>query len=145
MASTPRPFNPEALIPFVVAEVRPPIGIGTVLVRRYTILLPIAQVLADGTNRPVASGQDRVALEIALVDHFGGVTVPANVPVIKGLGARDPQHPEQSQEVNVHTYFLVYAAIHEASDRYFLALKRELEEALVEGVILIERHEVTIL
>jgi len=116
-----------------------------VIVRRYTVLVPVAQLKANGVKRRIASRRDLATLEIILADHFGGVTVPTNVPVIKGLGARDPEHPEQSQEVNSHTYYLVYAAVHEASDRYFLALKRELEEALAEGVILIERQEVTIL
>jgi hypothetical protein len=40
---------------------------------------------------------------------------------------------------------LGYAAAREASDAYFLALRRALEEALAEGVILVERQDVTIL
>jgi hypothetical protein len=40
---------------------------------------------------------------------------------------------------------MVYAAVHEASDRYFLAVRKELEEALAEGIILVERQKVTIL
>ena len=40
---------------------------------------------------------------------------------------------------------MVYAAAVRASDAYFLALQNELREALVEGVILVERQDVTIL
>jgi len=39
----------------------------------------------------------------------------------------------------------VYAAAIRASDEYFLALQKELADALVEGVILVERQDVTIL
>jgi hypothetical protein len=145
MASKPRPFNPDYLTPHVVAAMRPQIGTGAAFVRKYTVLVPVAQARTDGTKRTVATDEGLVALELMLTDHFGGLTVPAVVPILRGLGARNPQELEQSREINVHTYFLVYAAVHEAADHYFLALNRELEEALDEGVILIERQEVTIL
>ncbi|MBI1914044.1 MAG: hypothetical protein HYS12_04815 [Planctomycetes bacterium] len=79
------------------------------------------------------------------VKHFGGVTYAATVPSLVGSGARDPRRPVQTQELNKHAYFSVYAAAVRASDEYFLALQKELAEALAEGVILIERQDVTIL
>ena len=45
-------------------------------------------------------------------------------------------------EMNFNFYFVVYAAPIRESDNYFLALRRELEEALAEGVILIEKQQV---
>jgi hypothetical protein len=51
----------------------------------------------------------------------------------------------ETLELNQHAYFMVYAAPVRASDEYFLALQRELAEALREGVILVERQDVTIL
>lgn len=62
-----------------------------------------------------------------------------------GWGARDPRKPKKTLELNKHAYFMVYAAPVRASDEYFLALQSELAEALLEGVILVERQDVTIL
>ena len=67
------------------------------------------------------------------------------VPSLIGWGARDPRRPKRTRELNKHAYFLAYAAAVRASDEYFLALQRELADALVEGVILVERQDVTIL
>jgi hypothetical protein len=47
-------------------------------------------------------------------------------------------------EINKHKPFVVYAAPTTASDRYFQSLGRELEDALQQEIILIERHEVWI-
>jgi hypothetical protein len=145
MALPRRPFNPEALKPLAVLELRPAIGAGTVLLWRYTVFVPVEEVHADGTVREVASLDDLDNLEGMLADHFGGVTAPTTVPGLRGFGARDPARPDQTREVNRHASFLVYAAARGASDAYFLALRRELEEALAEGVILVERQDVTIL
>ena len=41
--------------------------------------------------------------------------------------------------------FTVYAAAVRVSDEYLLTLQKELADALVEGVILVERQDVTIL
>ena len=133
------------MLPHVVAEVRPRIGAGTVNLWRYTVFVPFAEIQPDGASLRIASNLDLENLEAMLADHFGGVTLPTVVPVLKGFGARDPNQAEETRELNEHTYYMIYASVHEASDRYFLALKRELEDALVEGVILIERQEVTIL
>jgi hypothetical protein len=80
-----------------------------------------------------------------LIKHFGGVTVSASVPSLIGWGARDPRKAKRARELNKHAYFLVYAAAIRAADDYFIALQRELADALVEGVILVERQDVTIL
>jgi hypothetical protein len=46
---------------------------------------------------------------------------------------------------NRHVHYSVYAAAVRASDEYFLAIQKALALALGEGVILIERQDVTIL
>ncbi len=48
-------------------------------------------------------------------------------------------------EQNEHLAFEVYAAPVQESDDYFRAIRRELEAALCEGVILIERLQVTLI
>jgi hypothetical protein len=48
-------------------------------------------------------------------------------------------------EQNEHVAFEVYAAPIQESDDYFRAMRHELQEALQEGVILIERHQVTLI
>ena len=51
----------------------------------------------------------------------------------------------ETLEENEHVTFEVYAAPLRESDDYFQALRKELQEALGEGVILIERQELTLL
>ncbi|HMC89721.1 MAG TPA: hypothetical protein VKI17_09235 [Gemmataceae bacterium] len=80
-----------------------------------------------------------------LAGDFGGVTSSTTVPSLIGWGARDPRRPQKTLELNRHAYYTVYAAAVRASDEYFLALQKELGEALAEGVILVERQDVTIL
>lgn len=80
-----------------------------------------------------------------LTTHFGGVTLTVTVPSLIGWGARDSRKPKQTLELNKHANFTVYAAAVRASDEYFLTLQRELADALAEGVILVERQDVTIL
>ncbi len=145
MAKEQRPFNPDALKPHAVPEIRPLIGAETVVVWHYTVFVPVEEIRSDGSVRPVATLDDLDNLEGTLADHFGGLTAPATVPGLKGSGARDPAKPEATREVNRHAAFMVYAAARGASDTYFRALRRELEEALVEGVLLIERQDVTLL
>ena len=82
---------------------------------------------------------------IAVITHFGGVTQFIAVPSLVGAGARDPRKPKKTIEINKHASFTVYAAATGASDDYFRALQKELANALVEGVILIERQDVLIL
>lgn len=63
---------------------------------------------------------------------------------IRGVGARDPLDVAGPREQNEHVIFEVYAAPIHASDEYFRAVRRELEQALSEGVILVERQRVTL-
>jgi hypothetical protein len=44
--------------------------------------------------------------------------------------------------MNYNLHFVIYAAPVRESDNYFLALRRELEDALAEGVILVEKQQV---
>jgi hypothetical protein len=145
MAQDRRPFNPDALKQHAHPGIRSRIGEDTVALWRYTVFVPVDEMRADGTAHPIASVADLDALEGMLADHFGGLSVPAAVPSLRGAGARDPQQPEQTREFNRHATFMVYATARGASDNYFRALRRELEEALAEGVILVERQDVTIL
>jgi len=145
MAKLQRPFNPEALAPFAVVSVRCPIGADSLMIWRYTVLVPVQEELPDGTSREIASAVDLNRLERMLADHFGGFSTPNAMPGYRGFGARDPLLPQQSRESNLQAALIVYAAACGASDRYFLALRRELEDALGEGVILIERQDVTII
>ena len=137
----PRPFNPDALKPYAVPWLVPNVGNWSA-VRRYTVLVPVQQVLNDGTVKPVASEQDLPALELMFVEHFGGITRP---PRSLGVGARDPKQPRETRETNWHEIFQVYAPQAPVSDQYFQALRFELQAALVEGQILIGREDVLLL
>jgi hypothetical protein len=139
-----RPFDPRSLLRYAVPEIRPRLGPETV-VRKYTVLVPMEEIRAGRPTRLIASAKDLEKLQFLLVRNFGGVTVSPAVPSLIGWGARDPRKPEQTRELNKHAYFSVYAAATRASDEYFLALQRELRDALAEGVILVERLDVTIL
>jgi hypothetical protein len=80
-------------------------------------------------------------LQEMFADHFGGFTRP---PQSHGHGLRDPNQPGQSLEMNYNAYFAVLASPLPEADAYFRALREELEDALDEGIILIERQEVWI-
>ncbi len=70
-----------------------------------------------------------------LTRHFGGVTVLHQPPApATGIGARDPADVAGTLEHNEHLAFEVYAAPVQESDDYFRTLRRQLEEALQEGV-----------
>lgn len=113
--------------------------------RRYTVFVPVEQIMAGEVSRQIATRRDLRRLQEMLIRHFGGVTASVITPSLIGSGAREPRKPKSSQEVNKHAVYVVYAAPVRDSDEYFLALKRELADALVEGVILVERQDVTIL
>jgi hypothetical protein len=138
LSKLPRPFLPA------VPGIRPQLGPET-LVRRYTVLVPVEEIKAGVVPRQIATADDLQKLQLMLVKHFGGVTLSPVVPGLIGRGARDPRKPKQTLELNKHAYFTVYAAAIRASDESFLALPKELADALVEGVILVERQDVTIL
>ncbi len=144
MAGNPRPVSTRALRPFAVPTIRARLG-PEALVRRYTILVPMVEIIVGQAPRVIASDDDIEKLKDMLARHFGGVTMSALTPSLVGWGARDPRRPVRTREVNKHASFIVYAAAVRASDEYFLALKRELADALVEGLIRVERQDVTIL
>lgn len=145
MERTKRPFNPKALKRYAIRrKIRPPIGSEGV-VYRYTLLVPIQQLVPGRCVQEIATADDLERLEEMLADHFGGVTTSTTVPAFRGRGARDPKRPEVSRETNTHASFVVYAAAIGESDAYFRALRHELEEALAEGIILVERQDVTFL
>jgi hypothetical protein len=145
MAPARRPFNRETLTKCALPELMPHIGSATVTVWRYTVFVPVEEYRSDGAMLPVATADDLETLEGMLADHFGGITAPAAVPALKGAGSRDPMRPALSREFNRHATFMIYATPQPASDEYFRALRHELQDALAEGVILIERQDVTIL
>jgi hypothetical protein len=136
-----RPFNPEALTPYAVPWIKPNIG-NWAIVWRYTLLVPVEQIVSDGTVRSVATPEDLLNLELMLIGHFGGITTLGQC---LGLGMRDPKDPVTSRETNKHASYLVYAPAAPAADQYFQAVRAELQDALVEAMILVERQEVLLL
>ena len=125
------------LFPYAVPDLRPPLGVGA-LVWRYTILIPISEVRSGGQAQAVATSDDIETLSGLVCDHFGGVTV---LHPVSGYGLRDPADIT-SLELNQHLPLVVYARPVAASDRYFEKLQQELQEALVQGLIVVEREEV---
>ena len=137
----------ESFVPIVQAEVGAPVP---QLVHRYRLLVPIAEIIRDATQAVrrvvIATDADIFTIRDALIRHFGGVTVLHQPPApASGIGARDPANVAGTLEQNEHVAFEVYAAPVQESDDYFRTLRRELQEALQEGVILIERQQVTLL
>jgi hypothetical protein len=144
MAKHHRPFNPKALRRYAGPAIQPQLGPDT-LVYRYTILVPVEEIKAGAATRPIATADDLQNLQLMLIRHFGGVTLSVAIPSLIGAGARDPRRPRKTLELNKHAHFTVYAAAVSASDAYFRAFQGELADALNEGIILVERQEVTIL
>ena len=136
-----RPFNPEALKAYAVSWLQPNVSNWS-SVWRYTLLVPVEQVLSDGTVRPVAGSDDLNELELMLVAHLGGITV---LPTVRGRGCRDPKRPRETLEMNKHAVYQVYAPAASVSDQYFQALRAELQDALVEGIVMVERQEALLL
>ncbi len=137
----------DSLVPIIQAEVG---SVVPVDVARYRLLVPIAQLIASTSGKVervmVASLNDLDTLEKTFGRHLGGATVHLQEPSpIRGVGARDPMDVVGTGEQNEHAMFEVYAAPIHASDEYFRAVRRELEDALGEGVILIERQHVTLI
>jgi hypothetical protein len=144
MGKSQRPFNPDALRIHARQAIRAQLGPET-LVRRYTVFVPLEEIKVGMLPRKIATDHDLKQLQLMLIRHFGGVTASTITPSLIGSGARDPRKPKKTQEINKHAFFVVYAAAVRASDDYFHALREELADALVEGVILVERQDVTIL
>jgi hypothetical protein len=137
----------DSLVPVIQADVGSTVSVD---VYRYRLLLPIAQIFSrteDDVRRVVvARADDLDTIQNTFIRHFGGVTLLTQQPSpIRGVGARDPADVSGTLERNEHAMFEVYAAPIHASDEYFRAVRRELEEALGEGVILIERQQVTLI
>lgn len=103
---------------------------------RYTITVPLEEIKPH--KRQKATAEDLDNLQQMFVEHFGGFTRLPNSP---GFGLRDPADPSRSLEMNYNTYFVVLVSPVPEADAYFRALREELEAALDEGVILIERQE----
>jgi hypothetical protein len=131
-----RPFRPEALEAYAVPVLRPRLGPGATL-WRYTVTVPLEEI--EPYKRQKATPDDLDKLEQLFRAHFGGFT---RLPDSFGHGLRDPGRPEQAPELNNNSYFVVLATPVPEADAYFRALRTELEAALAEGVILVERHEV---
>jgi hypothetical protein len=136
-----------SFVPVIQVEVGSSVPL---LVHRYRLLVPIAQIIRDSAHAmhriPVATGADILTIRDALIRHFGGVTVLHQPPAPAfGVGARDPSDVAGTLEQNEHVAFEVYAAPVQESDDYFRAIRHELQEALREGVILIERQQVTLI
>lgn len=144
MARSRRRFNPKVLRSHASAALRPRLGPDTP-VYRYTVFVPVEEIRSGSPTQPVASADDLQSLQLTLIKHFGGVTLSVAVPSLLGAGARDPKKPKTTIEINKHAYFSVYAAAIPASDDYFRALQGELQDALDEGIILIERQSAVIL
>jgi hypothetical protein len=136
----------ESFVPVIQAEVGSPVPL---LVHRYRLLVPIVQIIRDSARavrQAVATWDDVDVIRDVLIQHFGGVTVLHQPPApASGIGARDPSDVAGTLEQNEHIAFEVYAAPVQESDDYFRAIRQELEEALQEGVILIERQQVTLI
>jgi hypothetical protein len=130
-----RPFRREALDALALPELRLRMGPGE-SVWRYTVTVPLEEIKPH--KRQKATAEDVNNLQQMLTEHFGGLTRLPNSP---GYGLRDPGRPEQTPEMNYNTYFVVLTSPVPLADAHFRALRRELEEALEEGVILVERQE----
>jgi hypothetical protein len=133
MAKGRRPFNVGVLGDLDTERIRAPIGIGAIS-WRYTVLVPFEETRPGQSPEPVATEEDIENLERMLTDHFNGLTI---MPDSVGFGMREGQ-----MELNKHTPFVIYAAATTPADLYFQALRKELEEALGQETILVERQEV---
>src|SRR5262249_41785970 len=107
---------------------------------RFTVTVPLEEIRPR--KRQKATTDDLDHLWEMFAQHFGGC---ARLPSSPGYGLRNPKAPRQRPEMNYNTYFVVLPSPVSAAETYFRALKRELEEALDEGVILVERQEAWIL
>jgi hypothetical protein len=134
-------------VPIIRAEVGREVALS---VYSYCVLVPIAQIIRESPTTfrrvVITVGEDLDVLQSMFIRHFGGVTLAVRDSFpLRGLGGRDPQMPLETLEENEHVSFEVYAAPIQESDDYFRALRQELQEALGEGVILIERQDVTLI
>jgi hypothetical protein len=134
-----RPFRPSALDRYVQSDLRPRMDPGE-HGWRYTVVVPVVQLLPE--RRAKATPDDLIALEDMLLGQFGGLS---RLPRISGYGLRNPRGRLRQPELNEHVPLAVYTAPLPEADDYFRDLQRELQEALNEGVILVERQDVILL
>jgi hypothetical protein len=104
---------------------------------RFTVVVPLEEI--HPIKRQKATTADIANVEEMFPRHFGGFTA---LPPSTGYGLRDPRRPEQEPEMNYNAFYVVYSSPVRRAERYFQVLQRELQAALDEGVILIERQEV---
>jgi hypothetical protein len=136
-----RPFNPDALKAHATSWLLPNVCNWS-SVWRYTVLVPVEQVQDDGIVKPIATPDDLINLELMFIAHLGGITL---LPMMHGRGCRDPRCPRETLETNKHAAYLLYAPAAYVSDHYFQALRAELQEALGEGIVMVERQEALLL
>lgn len=136
-----RPFNREALNAHAPSWLQPNVCNWS-SVWRYTVLVPVEQIRDDGTVLSIATLDDLKNLEQMLIAHLGGITL---LPMVHGRGCRDPRRPRETLETNKHAVYLVYAPAAYVSDHYFQALRAELQDALGEGIVMVERQEALLL
>jgi hypothetical protein len=137
----------DDFVPVLHAGVGSPVSISVYCYRLY---VPTAQVIQESAvslrRISIATQLDVATIRDTLIRHFGGVTVLYHQAApAYGVGARDPGDVQATREENEHAVFEVYAAPVQEADDYFRAVRRELEAALGEGVILIERQVVTLI
>jgi hypothetical protein len=137
----------DSFVPIIQPEVGSPVPL---FVHRYRILIPVAQMIRESATELrrilIATETDIGVIMDTLTRHYGGVTILHQPPAPAfGVGARDPANVAGTLEKNEHGAFEVYAAPIQEADDYFRPFRRELEEALREGVILIERQQVTLI
>jgi hypothetical protein len=137
----------DSFVPLLQADIGSAVS---VFVHRYRLLVPIAQIIRESIHEvrrvSIATDEDIFTIRNALIRHFGGVTVLHQPPAPAfGIGARDPSKVTETLEQNGHIAFEVYAAPVQEADDYFRSLRAELEAALREGVILLERQQVTLI
>jgi len=129
----PRPFNRDALSAHATDAIRASIGIGA-MVWRFTVLVPLEEASLGAESRQIATDDDIDNLQDMLTTHFQGLTV---APISTGYGLR-----AGAMEINTHQPMIAYAAAVAAAEHYFAALRRELQDALDQELILVERQEV---
>jgi len=123
----------DTLVPIIQADVGREESVD---VYRYRLLLPIAQIISksagDVRRLVVANADDLDTIQVTFVRHFGGATFHIQHPSpIRGMGARDPADISGTLEQNEHAVFEVYAAPIHASNEYFRAVRRELQDPLL--------------
>lgn len=131
-----RAFIPAAPLISSLPRIRARVGEGG-LFWRYTVLLPVDETRAGQETRTIATPHDQDTLEQALANCFDGVTV---LHPTRGCGLRAGEI-----ELNTNIPYVVIAAPVTETEQYFLGLKKELQEALNQETILIQRQDVWIL